>query len=93
MAPIALLIDQPWLEAVSAARSLGGDRRRWRCSAPRFGYVLYFKLIDSAGATNALLVTLLVPPTAILMGGLLLGERLTAGQISPDWRSLPLAWP
>jgi drug/metabolite transporter (DMT)-like permease len=42
------------------------------CTA--FGYVLYFRLIDSAGATNALLVTLLVPPTAILLGVLFLGE-------------------
>jgi drug/metabolite transporter (DMT)-like permease len=44
------------------------------CSA--LGYVLYFRLIDSAGATNALLVTLLVPPTAILMGVLFLGETV-----------------
>jgi len=44
------------------------------CTA--FGYVLYFKLIDSAGATNALLVTLLVPPVAILLGSLFLGEVL-----------------
>ena len=38
------------------------------------GYVLYFRLIDRAGATNALLVTLLVPPVAILLGALVLGE-------------------
>src|SRR4051794_27105657 len=44
------------------------------CTA--FGYVLYFRLIDRAGATNALLVTLLVPPVAILLGGLFLGETL-----------------
>jgi drug/metabolite transporter (DMT)-like permease len=44
------------------------------CTA--FAYVLYFRLIDSSGATNALLVTLLVPPTAILLGALFLGEAL-----------------
>ena len=44
------------------------------CTA--FGYVLYFRLIDTAGATNALLVTLLVPPTAIMLGWLFLGESL-----------------
>jgi len=44
------------------------------CTA--FGYVLYFKLIDGAGATNAMLVTLLVPPVAILLGSLFLGETL-----------------
>ncbi len=49
--------------------------------ATALGYVLYFRLIDSAGATNALLVTLLVPPTAILLGGLFFAERLTTGQV------------
>jgi len=44
------------------------------CTA--FGYVLYFRLIDRAGATNALLVTLLVPPVAILLGAAFLGEQL-----------------
>jgi drug/metabolite transporter (DMT)-like permease len=38
--------------------------------------VLYFRLIDRAGATNALLVTLLVPPTAILLGAAFIGEAL-----------------
>lgn len=40
------------------------------------GELLYFRLIEHAGATNALLVTLLVPPVAILLGGLFLGETL-----------------
>ena len=44
------------------------------CTA--FGYVLYFRLIDRAGATNALLVTLLVPPVAIVLGSLFLSETL-----------------
>ena len=44
------------------------------CTA--FGYVLYFRLIETSGATNALLVTLLVPPVAILLGALFLGETL-----------------
>lgn len=39
-------------------------------------YLLYFRLLASAGATNALLVTLLIPVTAILLGAFILGERL-----------------
>ncbi len=39
-------------------------------------YVLYFKLLESAGATNLLLVTLLIPVSAILLGALLLDEVL-----------------
>ena len=41
-----------------------------------FAYILYFRLIESAGATNAILVTLLIPVTAILLGWLFLDERL-----------------
>lgn len=41
-----------------------------------FAYILYFRLVAAAGATNALLVTLLIPVTAILLGSLVLGERL-----------------
>jgi drug/metabolite transporter (DMT)-like permease len=73
MLPIALLIDQPWTQplpswgAIAAILALA-----LVCTA--FAYILYFRLIDSAGATNALLVTLLVPPIAILLGSLFLNE-------------------
>jgi len=75
MLPMAMLVDQPWaqplppLSAWAAIATLAV-----LCTA--VGYVLYFRLIDSAGATNALLVTLLVPPFAILFGSLFLGEVL-----------------
>lgn len=39
-------------------------------------YILYFRLLAAAGATNAILVTLLIPVTAILLGAILLDERL-----------------
>lgn len=42
-------------------------------------YILYFRLLASAGATNAILVTLLIPVTAILLGTIILGERLQWG--------------
>ena len=41
-----------------------------------FAFILYFNLIASAGATNASLVTLLVPLSAIMLGAVFLGERL-----------------
>jgi drug/metabolite transporter (DMT)-like permease len=75
MLPMSLFIDKPWthafppLSAIAAIMALA-----LLCTA--LGYVLYFRLIDRAGATNALLVTLLVPPVAILLGGLFLGEKL-----------------
>lgn len=46
-----------------------------------FAYILYFGLVASAGATNASLVTLIVPASAILLGVVFLGERLEAFEI------------
>lgn len=39
-------------------------------------YILYFQLLARAGATNVLLVTFLIPVSAILLGWLILGEQL-----------------
>ncbi|HEY6048629.1 MAG TPA: EamA family transporter [Sphingomicrobium sp.] len=75
MLPLSMFVDHPWqhaLPALGAWAAIGA--LALFCTA--FGYVLYFRLIDSAGATNALLVTLLVPPVAILLGGLFLAETL-----------------
>jgi drug/metabolite transporter (DMT)-like permease len=39
-------------------------------------YLIYFRLLASAGPTNLLLVTFLIPVSAIVLGTSLLGERL-----------------
>lgn len=39
-------------------------------------YLLYYRVIAVAGSGNAMLVTLLIPPVAISLGWLVLGERL-----------------
>jgi drug/metabolite transporter (DMT)-like permease len=39
-------------------------------------YILYFRILAAAGATNLLLVTFLIPISAILLGSMLLGESL-----------------
>jgi len=46
-----------------------------------FAYVLFFKILSSAGATNVSLVTFLVPVSAILLGIFWLGETLTTSNI------------
>lgn len=46
-----------------------------------FAYLLYFSIVRSAGATNASLVTLIVPVSAILLGVAVLGERLQAFEL------------
>jgi drug/metabolite transporter (DMT)-like permease len=37
----------------------------------------HYTVLQRAGATNALLVTLIMPLTPILLGGIFLGDRLT----------------
>jgi drug/metabolite transporter (DMT)-like permease len=44
-------------------------------------YILYFRLIANVGPTNAVAVTFLIPPFAILWGGVFLGEELSAAVV------------
>lgn len=44
-------------------------------------YVIYFRILATAGATNISLVTFLVPVSAILLGWAFLDERLGAAQL------------
>jgi len=75
MLPLSILVDQPWTHPFPPLTAWGAIAAlALFCTA--FGYVLYFRLIETSGATNALLVTLLVPPVAIVLGALFLNETL-----------------
>ncbi len=50
------------------------------CTA--LAYVLYFRILASAGATNISLVTFLIPPSAIALGAMFLGEVMSAQQMA-----------
>lgn len=75
MLPISLLSDQPWTLSMPPLATILAILALALLSTA-FGYILYFRIMMLAGATNASLVTLLVPPSAILLGFLFLGERL-----------------
>jgi drug/metabolite transporter (DMT)-like permease len=81
MLPVMLWFDRPWegpiptLESVLAALALG-------VPATAIAYLFYFKTIDRAGATNAMLVAFIMPVVAIILGITFLGEMLTSGQIA-----------
>ena len=73
--PFSIALERPWIIAppspVTWAAIAG-----FALICTSFAYWLYFRLLESAGATNALLVTFLIPVTAILLGALVLGEAL-----------------
>ncbi|MGB1027483.1 MAG: DMT family transporter, partial [Rhodospirillaceae bacterium] len=78
--PVALVVEQPW-----TLQSL-----HWQTPLALLGlsllstaaaYLLYFRILAGAGATNMALVTFLVPITANLLGIVFLGEE-------PGWDQL-----
>ncbi len=73
--PIALLVDRPWLLPLPDVSIIGAVLGLALLSTA-LGYAIYFRILARAGATNILLVTLLMPPSTILLGALILGERL-----------------
>ncbi len=72
--PLTLVIDRPWQLAPSAAA--WGALFGLSAVSTSFAYIIYFRVLAVAGATNVMLVTFLVPVSAILLGVLVLGERL-----------------
>ena len=78
--PIALWIDGPqdiMGLSFNAAASMFG--LAVLCTS--FAYILYFRILERAGATNISLVTFLVPISAIILGVLVLGERIFIKEI------------
>ena len=78
--PIALWIDGPQdivNMSLNAALSMFG--LAVLCTS--FAYILYFRILERAGATNISLVTFLVPISAIILGVLVLGEQIFIKEI------------
>lgn len=79
--PLSLVMDHPWALAMPSLNSIAAILAIALLSTA-FGYILYFRIMAAAGATNTSLVTLLVPPSAILLGFLFLGEQLEMTEIA-----------
>jgi len=73
--PLALIVDQPWARpapgagAVAAVLALG-------VIATALPYIIFYRVLAEAGATNLMLVNLLIPGWAVALGAMVLGERL-----------------
>ncbi len=81
MLPVALVVDKPWtLPALSVTTWGAVTGLALLCTA--VAYVIYFRLLASAGATNLLLVTFLIPVSALMLGTTILGERLEPRQLA-----------
>ena len=73
--PVAMVVDSPWTLPMPSL-AVWGAVLGIAALSTALAYVLYFRILATAGATNLLLVTFLIPVSAILLGSLVLGERL-----------------
>lgn len=79
--PLSLLLDRPWslpmpgVEVIAAMLALA-------LVSTAVAYILFFRLLATAGATNLMLVTFLVPVSAIILGTTILGERLELRELA-----------
>ena len=80
LAPCALVFDRPWTLPMPGAATIASVLALATLSTA-LAYVVYFRILAGAGATNVQLVTLLVPATSVALGAALLGERLLPRQI------------
>ncbi|MEM9384670.1 MAG: DMT family transporter [Pseudomonadota bacterium] len=76
MVPLAMAVDQPWALPGPVPLSALGAVLALALGSTALAYILYFHILQSAGPTNLILVTFLIPVTAILLGVAILGEQL-----------------
>jgi drug/metabolite transporter (DMT)-like permease len=77
LAPLALIVDRPWtLEAPGG--STVAALVAFALVSTACAYLMFFRILELAGATAVMLVTLLVPISAILLGWAFLEEALAA---------------
>ncbi|MBI1779511.1 MAG: DMT family transporter [Proteobacteria bacterium] len=79
--PLASLVDQPWsLPAPGIGIWAALVATALICTA--LAYILYFRILAAAGATNLLLVTLLLPVSALILGALFLDEPIETNAVA-----------
>ncbi|MFC2008979.1 EamA family transporter, partial [Chloroflexota bacterium] len=79
MLPLAIVIDRPWtvVTTVGDAGAVAG----LVLFSTVVAYILYFGLLRSAGASNLLLATLLVPFSAHILGSVFMAEPLYVSSV------------
>jgi drug/metabolite transporter (DMT)-like permease len=73
--PLALVFERPWTGGVPGTATILAVLGLALVSTA-FAYILFFRILATAGATNVILVTFLIPVTSILLGAVFLSERL-----------------
>jgi len=75
MIPLTLVVDRPWTLAMPGP-GVWAALFALAALSTALAYVIYYRILSTAGAVNLMLVTFLVPVSAILLGTLFLNEQL-----------------
>ncbi len=75
LAPATLIVDRPWTMAMPSLAAIFAILGL-ALLATALAFIIYFRILATAGATNLLLVTFLIPVSAIMLGIAFLDERL-----------------
>ena len=81
MLPVALIVDHPWALAAPGWDAWAGAIGL-AIPSTAIAYFYYFRLIDRAGASNAMLVAFIMPVIAIILGVVALGEMVELKEIA-----------
>lgn len=73
--PVAFMVDRPWMLPMPTLE-IWGAILGLALFSTALAYIIYFRILATAGATNLLLVTFLIPVSAIILGVMVLGEQL-----------------
>jgi drug/metabolite transporter (DMT)-like permease len=73
--PVALAADHPW-RLIPPPASVVWAVLGLATISTAVAYIIYFRVLATAGATNILLVTFLIPVSAIFLGTVFLDEQL-----------------
>lgn len=79
--PLVLVADRPWTLPAPGGETMLALIGLAAISTA-LAYLVFFRLLATVGATNLLLVTFLVPVSAILLGTLFLGEVLLVRHVA-----------
>jgi drug/metabolite transporter (DMT)-like permease len=81
MMVVAGLVERPWQLAIPSVSTWFAVIGLAALSTA-LAYIVFFQILRRSGATNVMLVTLLIPVTAIVLGYLVLGEQISPREIA-----------
>jgi len=77
--PFVLIFDRPWTLALPSLAGMGAVAGL-ALGSTGVAYLIYYRVLASAGATNLMLVNFMAPVSALLLGIFILEETLTIEQ-------------